>query len=148
MINNQELAGGTGVDITISYQVKPWDVPGGATDVNGYYVDGYSYYQGDVPVLFDIDRDLDGTSDTSEQVDLSVEMHTKVSGSAEKYEDKVYYSWNNNWGEKPIDADEYFYIEWHLNEKLSSVTNQPCTVQWNEDTVHDGEFIKYYCNNN
>lgn len=147
LVNNQELAGGTGVDLTISYQVDPYDVPGGAIDGNGRYVDGYEYYQGTVPIMLEIDRDLDHMTDAREEKDLTLEMHTRVSVDSKKAYSSIAYTWNSSWGKKPSDADDYFYIEWELiATSAEKKINQPGTWHWSEDTVHDGTVVAYSIN--
>ncbi|MGN0393825.1 MAG: BspA family leucine-rich repeat surface protein [Coprococcus sp.] len=141
LINSVQIPGGAGVDCTISYTVSPWVVPGGATDTNGYYVEGYDYYQGTVPVVALIDEDLNDTPETTISKDLTLEMHTKVVPSSTKSTEDVYYQWNTSWGSAPDDADDYFYIRWRLSESFLSSTNQPCTFIWSEDTVHDGTIV-------
>lgn len=141
LINNTELAGGAGLDATFSYYVYPNKVPGGAIDYDGNYLDGYDYYHDTFPITFDVDSDLDGNNETSDAVDLSLEMHTKVVSNQTKSCSKVYYIWNDSWGEKPVDADDYFYIEWKIVEEISSPTCQPYRFSISEDTVHDGTVI-------
>lgn len=158
ILNNQTISGGAGVDVTLSYTVDPLKVPGGAVDKNKDYVDGYDYYTGDVPVLFEVDRDIvttyeettvsgkkvvtltdDFEADTSESLDLSVEMHTFVEPGISKSYQKIYYQWQNDWGTAPDDADDYFYLYWQT--QVVSKNNQPYTYTISEDTVHDGTVI-------
>lgn len=141
LINNTELAGGAGLDATFSYYVYPNTVPGGAMDYEGNYLDDYDYYHDTFPITFDIDSDLDGTNETSDTVDLSLEMHTRVRSEQSKKCEQVYYRWKSEWGDKPIDADDYFYIEWFVFESITSQTNQPYQFSVSEDTVHDGTVI-------
>lgn len=141
LINNQELSGGAGVDITVSYSVSPWNVEGGATDVNGRYVDGYDFYSGKVPVVLTIDKELDGAVEIQKEDVLSVEMHTADVADAKKEFSSVSYKWDEKWGRKPDDADKYFYVTWKIGQFWYSSINQPFTYEWSEETVHDGTVI-------
>ena len=141
LINNQDLLGGAGVDITVSYSVSPWNVKGGATDVNGRYVDGYDFYSGEVPVVLTIDKELDGKAEVQKEDVLSVEMHTADVADAKKVFSSVSYKWDEKWGTKQDDADKYFYVTWKIGQFWYSSSNQPFTFEWSEDTVHDGTVI-------
>ena len=142
LVNNQELAGGAGVDVVISYKVKPKDVPGGASDAQGQYVDGYEYYKGKAEVTFYVDMDQDEEAETVRSKELFLEMHTRISGSPTKELQSIYYNWQNEWGERPEDAEDYFYAKWELRTHFSVNTNQPGTYEWTEDgMVHDGTVV-------
>lgn len=150
LTNNQPLAGGAGVDMTISYNVTPMNVPGGAIDSNGDYVDGYDFYSGNVPVTFTIDKNFEATSDnvqdldydpqTTEERNLTLEMHTKIPHLISKKFYKLHYEWNSTWGPKPADADDYFYIEWETRFETGSAS-QPGSFEVSENTVHDGTVV-------
>ena len=141
LVNNREMAGGTGLDVIISYTVSPWDVPGGAIDENGKYVDGYDFYKGTVPVTVTMDQTLDGTVDLTTSKELTLEMHTLNTPHSSKSAKGTFYQWDTSWGEKPADADDYFYVKWRLNGWWFA--NQPFSWSWSEDTVHDGTVVCY-----
>ena len=144
LVNNQEMDGGTGLDLTISYTASPWNIPGGAIDENGKYVDGYGFYKGTVPVTVTMDQALDGTVDLTTSKNLTLEMHTLNTPSSSKSDYGTFYQWDTSWGEKPADADDYFYVKWQLKGYWgSSKNNQPFSWSWSEDTVHDGTIVCY-----
>ena len=150
IVNNQPISGGAGVDLTLSYSVAPRLVPGGAVDRNGDYVDGYDFYQADVPVLFEmggeytVDSDagtIDYVSNDVETVtDLSLEVHTKAEPVIGKSVDSIYYEWQSGWGTKPADADDYFYIQWRVYG-YSQNTSTYYAFTISEDTLHDGTLV-------
>ena len=143
LVNNREMDGGTGLDLTISYTASPWNIPGGAIDQNGKYVDGYDFYQGTVPVTVTMQA-LDGTVDLTTSKELTLEMHTLNTSSSYKSDYGTFYQWDSSWGEKPEDADDYFYVKWLLKGYWSSSkNNQPFSWSWSEDTVHDGTIVCY-----
>ena len=144
LVNNQEMDGGTGLDLTISYTASPWNIPGGAIDENGKYVDGYGFYKGTVPVTVTMDQASDGTVDLTTSKNLTLEMHTLNTPSSSKRDYGTFYQWDTSWGEKPADADDYFYVKWQLKGYWgSSKNNQPFSWSWSEDTVHDGTIVCY-----
>ena len=143
LINNQELSGGAGVNVTISYTVNPDMVPGGAQDSNGNYIDGYDFYQNTVPVVFNIDTDLDGNAESAKEKELSIEMHTAVRSTHSKGSSSAVFSWNYSWGTKPADDSKSFYVKWMLNHSYSrsSSSQDLDSYEWSEDTPHDGTVI-------
>ena len=145
ILNNQELSGGTGIELTITYTVSPWDVPGGAMTEDGTYVDGYNKYAGTVPVSVEVDKDKSGTTDVITNKELSLEMNTKVknSGLSTGQTPQIYYQWDSSWGDKPNDAENYFYISWNPYTNWQTGTSQPFSCYYSEDSVHDGTVVRY-----
>ena len=145
ILNNRELSGGTGIELTITYTVSPWDVPGGAMTEDGTYVDGYNKYVGTVPVSVEVDKDKSGTMDVITNKELSLEMNTKVknSGLSTSQTTEIYYQWDSSWGDKPNDAEKYFYIMWNPYTTWQTNTSQPFSCYYSEDSVHDGTVVRY-----
>ena len=149
LINNQPISGGTGLDFTISYSAYAYKIPGGAMDYDDGtmdYINGYDYYQGNVPVTVNVDTDFDITnadavyrSDMKDEVILTDEMHTYRSPKASLLRNDVYYSWQDSWGEKPLDAEDYFYVAWTWRAQVDG--NAPFSAVWSEDTVHEGTVV-------
>lgn len=140
LINSEELSGTAGLDLTISYTVTPSNVPGGASDVNGRYLSEYKFYKGDVPVRFSVDADLNEEPESEMTKELSVEMHTGAGISCSKT-GSVYYTWSSAWGEKPADADDYFYVSWTIpcsTKGIQAISDYTLS----EDPVHDGTVIR------
>lgn len=137
LVNNEDLTGGMGLDFTLSYRVSPSDVPGGAEDVNGEYLEGYTYGKGTVNVIVSVDA---GTVQT-ESRKLTAEMHTKVIPEAALSYNSVSYRWDENWGEKPADADDYFYVTWRAEAYFNAYQTQKYSYYWTEDTDHEGTVI-------
>ena len=143
LLNNQELSGGTGLDFTISYSVTPSDVPGGAKDLGGNYINGYDFYKGTIPVSVSVDTDNDDIANQTDAKNLSVEMHTNVQPSTFLSYDSISYTWSSAWGTKPADADDYFYVTWRAYASYSSsYQSQPYSYFWTEDTNHDGTVVR------
>ena len=145
LINNQELSGGAGVNVTISYSVDPEKVPGGAQNDAGEYLEGYEFYQNTIPVSFSIDKNLDNTPEAIKEKDLDIEMHTSVNTTHSKYHSGVIYNWDNSWGTKPADDGDSFYVIWNLIHDYAyrkTVSSQDLVSwEWSEDTHHDGTVV-------
>ena len=136
LINNRDLEDHKDYHsvITIQYSASPWNINGGAIDKDGNYVSEYPCYTNTIHPTLTV-------GDTEKlSKDLSLEVHTKVETTQSKDSPSVSFSWNDNWGSKPADADDYFYITWRLTER-SAQTNQPYQFIWTEQTVHDGTVV-------
>ena len=155
IINNQPMEGGMGLEATITYSVpSAYNIQGGAAYMNGSdweYIARYSYYKGEVPVEvkidtdFDIDKpDLVFQADMNKTLELTNEMHTYVDPSASASSPTFESVWNSSWGEKPEDADDYFYVSWPWNAYFRN--SAPFSAEWSEDTVHDGTVVKWLSN--
>ena len=86
-----------------------------------------------------MDQTLDGTVDLTTSKELTLEMHTLNTPHSSKSAKGTFYQWDTSWGEKPADADDYFYVKWRLNGWWFA--NQPFSWSWSEDTVHDGTTV-------
>lgn len=135
----------------IDYSVSAADlrtIDGGYADENGYYAG--TYYQraigGTSPndplqVQIQVDRDNDEAFETNYTKELGLEVHTDVSTSAWKSEVSSSFEWKDAWGDKPADAEQYFYMEWELSSSHDTKSSQQFKVQWDESTVHDGSVV-------
>ncbi len=115
-------------DAEISYTVDPLKVNGGHPIDNEHdhttsarWWDDYTdYYQNSLPVSFSFVGGPDGTPEVSKDT-LKIEMKTRVM-SAMKADpmpvgtnsDGLFFSWQDVWGEKPENAEDYYYIVWNL----------------------------------
>jgi len=140
LVNNQDLAGGTGLDLLVGYVVDtPSSVPGGAADNDDNYVEGYDFYQNTVSVIATMDSDLDGNPETTDEKNLTLEMHTSLLPLLSKSSFQIYYTWKDEFGEKTADADDYFYVIWKIRAGNSYNNTQHGTMELSENTVHDGQ---------
>ncbi|MBQ7504797.1 MAG: InlB B-repeat-containing protein [Ruminococcus sp.] len=118
------------------YTVDPMRVPGGYVDENGVCRD---YFNKEFNVKIEMKNDNDEFVTFQERT-LGVELHTDVQTSVYKEQASATLSWSDSWGEKPSDADEYFYVVWTLNASNYN-SNQPYQLKWSENTVHDGSVV-------
>ena len=136
------LNGGAGFLKEFEYRVTPSSVRGGATDINGDFVDGYRYFENTVNVSVKIDKELDGVYDTTQRKQLSLEMHTNLKPSSSKMAYQTRYQWDSSWGTKPADAEDYFYVIWYVKNWASSSSTQGGTYTITEaNTTHDGTIV-------
>ena len=153
IINNQPMEGGMGLEAIITYSVpSAYNIPGGAAYMNGSdweYIAGYPYYKGEVPVEVKIDTDFDidkpdrvFQADMRKTLELTNEMHTYVNPEARANSATLISIWDPSWGEKPEDADDYFYVSWEWYAYYRNST--PYSAEWSEDTVHDGTVVKLF----
>lgn len=158
--NYEELKEGVNQNqmFKITYELTPSQirsVNGGYIDENGYYryvgddtestLDDQKYYQANLPIKIMVDRNLNGdysdALDTDYTKNLGIEMHTKVNATASKTQANASFDWDNSWGDRPDDADQYFYITWTLTSNFDASSSQKFKFTWDESTVHDGSVV-------
>ena len=134
--NKVELVSGNKIEFTYTCKVDPRDLKGGYKDENGYYHQDY-YSKSFTPSI--VVDDSDDPLDYSRT--LGVEVHTQVFTTVSKDRAAIALEWNDMWGNKPSDADDYFYVIWDLNAKGTDASSQKYRLSWSEDTVHDGTVV-------
>lgn len=127
-------------DFDFHYTVNPNQVEGGYTDERGYFMP--EFFHNDFDVTVQVDNDLNGSYEVDYSRHLGLEVHTDVDADATKTQANVSLDWDEvAWQQPaPADADEYYYVTWELNSKFTN-RNQPYSVKWSEDTVHDGLIV-------
>lgn len=125
---------------TIEYTVTPRQVKGGYYDENEI---AHNYLKrDDLEVTLDIKKGSYGKQDTTYTQNLGLEFHTKVYTTPSKTRSNVALEWNESWGDRPADADEYFYVTWALNSDHANTSSQRFKLLWDEDTYgRDGSII-------
>ena len=91
---------------------------------------GVGVYDNKFPVSLNIDHS-DNNLDVKQDVPLSVHVETKVEptrfnfkhGEADSKQG-LFFSWDNSWGDKPGDADQYFYGVWYLRVDRARASSQ------------------------
>lgn len=148
--NNNQITRTQTQSFDISYTVSASElrsIKGGYTDENGYFCG--EYYQKSFPVTIIVDQDGQGidssAGDTNYTKNLDIEVHTDVKTTAAvKTQWKASFDWDNSWGLRPDDADQYFYITWKLTSSHDISSSQKFKINWNENTIHDGTVVKIY----
>lgn len=128
---------------TIEYTVTPRQVNGGYYDENEIAREYLK--QDDLKVTLDINKSSYPNADeqlTTKEQELGLEFHTKVYTTPSKTRSNVALEWNESWGDRPADADEYFYVTWALNSDHANTSSQRFKLLWDEDTYgRDGSII-------
>ena len=126
---------------TIDYTVTPRQVPGGHEDDNRRFA-GDFYQNDEIDVILEINKSSYGLENKTYTQTLGLEFHTMVYTTASKSRSNVTLEWNESWGERPADADEYFYVTWSLISDQSNTSSQRYKLMWDEDTVgRDGSIV-------
>ena len=126
---------------TIEYSVSPRQVKGGYYDDNGMFQGDYMK-KDDLKVILNIDKSSYGKENAEYTQQLGIEFHTIVHTTASKTRSNVALEWNESWGEKPADANEYFYVTWALSSNHANTSSQRFKLLWDEDTYgRDGSVV-------
>lgn len=153
-ITNHKPLGGTDYFSTqIGWSVDPLDINGGYPDKNKPHDNWWDNYinpyetQMEGHFIFG-----DDVKDKNIDLRMATQAETKDSvsylknGSSTNHDYDRYLSWQDNWGEKPADADDYFYIFWEVGKTRQATTTQPFefTVSFDRDknafTIGDKTF--------
>lgn len=111
----------------IGYDFLPYQV------ADGYTTDDL---RADFKVTTPSQKALTAASET-----LSAAVHTSVkTPKFDKSFNQKYETWQAAWGEAPVDAADYFYVEWKLDATIPRGT-QPFTVTFQEDTGLYGTLV-------
>ncbi len=110
-------------------------------------VDGAGVTHASYDATLTVDQNNDGSNETSIARQLTSELHNKNSDMsiALKHadltpDDGVYLAWQDIWGTKPADADQYFYVIWHADVKRPADNTIPYTYMFRQEQ-QDGELI-------
>ncbi|OFK22176.1 hypothetical protein HMPREF2826_02445 [Olsenella sp. HMSC062G07] len=110
-------------------------------------VDGAGICHESYNATLSVDKDADGTNEVSETKTLTTELRNKNKDMsvALKHadltpDDGVYLAWQNTWGAKPADADQYFYVIWHADVTRPWENTIPYTYMFRQEQ-QDGELI-------
>lgn len=143
---NKVPLSGSDTVFTINYTFSPLNVNGGYIDENGYYQGDY-YVNNNVNVKIEVDMDGDGNLETDYSKTLAAEVHTKADTKVSKFRSSVSLTWDNKWGKKPADSDDYFYVTWTLNSTHAYANySQRFKLMWDENTVRDNGTVVYASN--
>lgn len=130
LTNHKTLTGGTEFLTELAYRLRPTMLK--VTDETKADGEHVGHYAKELPIYLNIDENLDGTGDYSESHELSVDVETKVNPtkitmapSTVDVNQGIFFSWDDAWGKKPADADNYFYIVWYAELQRATGSTQP-----------------------
>ena len=157
LTNHKDLTGGTVFDTEIAYRLRPTMLKVKNTKIaKDMYVgntkitkDTYvGHYSKELPISVSIDQDA--ADPVTRENMLSVDVQTKVnptkltmSPSKADPNNGIFFNWESAWGEKPKNADQYFYIVWYLDLRRGAGSTQPFDYVLNLDKekTQGGELI-------
>lgn len=116
----------------IAYKFTPYNVK------NGYTKD-------DVEATFEVKLPEETEAIRKRSESLTVQVNTAVPTlSASKTAQTKYEKWQSEWGEKPADAEKYFYVLWRLQTTTREDGTQPYKLTLEEKTDAVSEVIGWY----
>lgn len=132
MQNAKELTGGNGLNVRIDYRFRPTML-----DVKSEpQADGsdMGVYKANYPVTCEVKGKTIATENLGVEVKTKVNPSTLTLTHASQDGNKgVYFAWNSAWGEKPADADDYFYVVWYATYKRGGGSTMPYTYKLEVD---------------
>lgn len=136
LTNHKDLTGGTVFDTEIAYRLRPTMLKVKNTKIaKDTYV---GHYSKELPMSVSIDQA--GADPVSRENTLSVDVQTKVNPtkltmgpSKADPNNGIFFNWDNAWGKKPKNADQYFYIVWYLDLRRGAGSTQPFDYVLNLD---------------
>lgn len=148
VITNFSPLAATSFEATFSYKAQCLDVNGGHPDSvendqtsSSVCWNNYTdYFTNEISPTFSIDLDDDGTPEEESTKNIDLAMMTRAGGQALIYTQPdnfngVYLGWQDTWGTKPDDADDYFYIMW--NFAYGRLSSDRDTQPWKVDISVD-----------
>lgn len=77
----------------------------------------------------------------SEKIPVYINTTAKITRTEKAYP-TYYTAWQSSWGEKPADADAWYYLVWEIRSYISEPT-QPYNFTLEDDFTPYGEVLKY-----
>ena len=85
---------------------------------------------------------LDPVTATSDSIYARIDTKSDLGSYFHKEAEKRIDEWNDAWGPKPADADDYFYIIWGVEGSYDEDNNQPFNIQV-KDSSTEGQVVGY-----
>ena len=139
MQNDRDLAGATELDFDVSYRFVPY-----ALDLTGSETQPDGSNRGVYKNAASVSCEVNGSEISSNLLNVLVKTHVETSTTELTHATKdanngVFISWDSAWGEKPSDADKYFYVVWYAFYNRAGGSSQPYTYTMSiDDKQADG----------
>ncbi len=85
-----------------------------------------------------ISRDNGSVSAESSALSVGINTTAFVSFCHNVSPDRFYQRWNNDWGDKPEDADDYYYLEWTVSSYINATQPYNFTL---DGSIADPTFV-------
>lgn len=100
------------------------------------------YMNDKISASFQIPNAEGQTEEFTSEDTLTAAHHTTAKlNSVEKYSPQKYETWQSEWGEKPVDAEDYFYVAWKVYFRTEAYQTQPYEVIFEDSKAEDGEIL-------
>ena len=67
---------------------------------------------------------------------VAINTAARITAAEKRVPTTLYSEWQNSWGEKPADADDYYFLIWEVRTTISNGT-QPYTFQLDDSFVNE-----------
>ena len=116
----------------VAYKFTPYNIK-----------DGYA--NNNIEATFEVKMPDETETIKNSSEPLTVQVETVVpKPSASKNVETKYEKWQTEWGEKPSDSEDYFYVIWRLYTYIGSAGTQPYNITFEENPDAIGEIIGWY----
>ena len=146
LVNHSEVPGAMILEAEFAYPMRPTMVQMEHKQVGGKEI---GEYRNAFPVFAEIHHP-DSQYNASMQDNLSVTLQTEVKpfkmtikhGTGGKT-GGLFYKWDPAWGDKPADADSYFYVPWYIDADRPGGSSQGFTYSFHLDnnTADGGQLV-------
>ena len=130
--NNQAITAADAGDIEVAY----------ATTENTYdYIDMEKSddWQASIKVT---NGDVTQTAQT-DKIPVYINTGVEITSTSKRIpEGHFYKEWRSEWGNKPSDADDYYYLSWEVKSTIKDKSTQPYNFTLN-DTFRNGSVVAY-----
>ena len=130
--NNQAITAADAGDIEVAY----------ATTENTYdYIDMEKSddWQASIKVT---NGDVTQTAQT-DKIPVYINTGVEITSTSKRIPDGHFYKkWQSEWGSKPSDADDYYYLSWEVKSTIMYKSTQPYNFTLN-DTFRNGSVVAY-----
>ncbi|NLY09268.1 MAG: hypothetical protein GXZ11_05145 [Tissierellia bacterium] len=104
--------------------------------------DGYTNPDIDATLLIKQGGELESIDTTSNKINVTVHSNSKLIEITKQPVERIE-GWNSEWGEKPADADEYFYYMWRISMKKPQNNTQPYSVKYVDVADPVGDIVAF-----
>lgn len=142
MQNFKDLSGAAVLNVDIDYRFRPTmlDVES-KTQPDG---SDMGVYDNSLPVFYSINDSQKETNNVGVTVKTQVKpAKIKLYKATLDSNKGVFFSWDSNWGKKPADANNYFYVVWYVDYLRNPKSTMPYDYQMQVNTklADGGELV-------
>lgn len=129
VINCKPIGGTDYFSTVVKWQVDPLNINGGHPDDSNPGTNWWDNYIDPYTDSFNTNFVFDDQETGTKELKLKMATRASTTASAFVMNDTakgIYLNWQDNWGTKPADADDHFYIVWNVTQTRNGLnTTQP-----------------------